>query len=308
MKQCPFFGKCGGCKYDFASADYRSQKIAALPDIAGTGQPVWCDAGMRRRADFCFADGQFGLFEAHSKNIVPVRSCPNLVPAINDILPLVAALPWNGAGSCLITECENGIDIAITANVPYFSAEFKVAAEKLPAIRITWNDRVIKQAAVPLIKFDDVVVEYPAGAFLQPGAPGEKVMRDMVVAAATGYKKVADLFCGLGNFTYATGADGFDVLGAGCKRDLFTHPLTVGMLRQYDCVIMDPPRAGADAQCRELIKSDVRRVIYVSCNPATFRRDMATLLRGGYCLSHLTPIDQFVGSAHWELFSMFDKK
>ena len=120
-------------------------------------------------------------------------------------------------------------------------------------------------------------------------------------------KRVADLFCGLGNFTFATHADGFDIVGTGAKRDLFTHPLTVGMLNGYDCVIMDPPRAGAMSQCRELVKSNVSRVIYISCNPNTFRRDMEILMRGGYKLSKLIPVDQFVGSVHWELFSIFEK-
>ena len=159
----------------------------------------------------------------------------------------------------------------------------------------------------PIVTFGDVAVEYPAGAFLQPGKAGEGVLRDMVVAAAAGAKHVADLFCGLGSFTFATHADGFDIVGTGVKRDLFKRPLTVGMLNGYDCVIMDPPRAGAMAQCRELVKSNVGRVIYVSCNPETFRRDMEILKRGGYKLRDLIPVDQFVGSAHWELFSVFEK-
>lgn len=307
MQTCPFFGRCGGCKYDFASADYRSHKSAELREIPATDDPIWIDAGTRRRGDFCFAAGQFGLFESHSKNIIPVRSCPNMVPEINDILPALAAMPWNGAGSALVTSCDNGIDVAITANVEYFTPEFKAAAEQLPAIRVSWNGRIIKQTAQPVIKFDDVSVDYPIGAFLQPGAAGEAALRHLVTDAARGATHVADLFCGLGNFTYATGADGFDIVGIGCRRDLFTHPLTVGMLQQYDRVIMDPPRAGAMAQCRELIKSDVRRIIYVSCNPTTFRRDMQILTRGGYKLTRLIPVDQFVGSAHWEIFAVFDK-
>ena len=80
------------------------------------------------------------------------------------------------------------------------------------------------------------------------------------------------------------------------------------MLKNYDTVVMDPPRAGADAQCRELVKSDVGRIIYVSCNPSTFMRDAKTLTRGGYKMTELIPVDQFVGSAHWELFAVFDKQ
>lgn len=307
MKKCPFFGICGGCKYDFASADYHEQKKSELRGLQITAGPRWLDAGARRRGDFCFAGNEFGLFESHSKNIVPVRACPNMVPEINAILPRVAALPWVGSGSCLVTSCENGIDIVVNADVPYFTPEFKSAAAGVGAIRVVWNDKIVFQSEKPIIKFGDVAVEYPAGAFLQPGKPGEGALREMVVSAAAGAQRVADLFCGLGSFTFATNADGFDIVGAGVRRDLFAHPLTVGMLKQYDCVIMDPPRAGAMSQCRELVKSDVGRVIYVSCNPETFRRDMEILTRGGYKLRDLIPVDQFVGSAHWELFSVFEK-
>lgn len=307
MKTCPFFNVCGGCKYDFTDVAYRTNKSCEIAELPKTDDALWVKPGVRRRADFSFAGGNFGLYELRTKNIVPVRVCPNLVPEINEILPSVAVLPWSGAGSCLVTACENGIDIAINADVPYFSPEFKKAAERVGAIRITWNNHIVVETAKPVIKFGDVAVEYPSNAFLQPSKMGEDMLRDMVVTAVSDYKHVADLFCGLGNFTFATHADGYDIVGRGVKRDLFNHPLTVGMLNNYDCVIMDPPRAGALAQCKELIKSNVPRVIYVSCNPDTFRRDMNILLRGGYKLSRLVPVDQFVGSSHWELFSVFEK-
>lgn len=307
MKTCPFFGVCGGCKFDFAAADYHDQKMALLRDLPITGDAVWTAAGLRRRADFAFAGGNFGFYAPQSKDIVPVRSCPNLVPEINDILPAVAALPWVASGACLITSCDNGIDVAISSSVPYFTAEFRDAAIKIPAIRITWNDRTIKQTGTPQVNFSGRAVAYPPAAFLQPTVASADVLRNMVVAAASGTHRVADLFCGLGNFTFALNADGFDIVGTGVKRDLFTHPLTVGMLRAYDCVVMDPPRAGALAQCKELVKSDVARVIYVSCNPQTFMRDARVLTNGGYQMQQLIPVDQFVGSDHWELFAVFEK-
>lgn len=307
MKTCPFFGVCGGCKFDFAAADYHDQKMALLRDLPITGDAVWTAAGLRRRADFAFAGGNFGFYAPQSKDIVPVRSCPNLVPEINDILPAVAALPWVASGACLITSCDNGIDVAISSGVPYFTAEFRNAAIKIPAIRITWNDRTIKQTGAPQVNFSGRAVAYPPAAFLQPTVASADALRNMVVAAASGAHRVADLFCGLGNFTFALNADGFDIVGTGVKRDLFTHPLTVGMLRAYDCVVMDPPRAGALAQCKELVKSDVARVIYVSCNPQTFMRDARVLTNGGYQMQQLIPVDQFVGSDHWELFAVFEK-
>ncbi|MBD5391655.1 class I SAM-dependent RNA methyltransferase [bacterium] len=309
VKTCPFFGVCGGCAIDFAATDYISRKEKLLPDINMTSAPVWTAPGARRRGDFCFAGNRFGLYQRGSKDIVPVRMCPNMVPEINSVLGDIAAMPWSGAGSCLITACDNGIDISITSSVPYFTPEFKRAADKLPRqiLRVTWNDRAVVTRATPIIKFDDVSVEYPPNAFLQPGVPGERALRQMVVHASGGARRVADLFCGLGNFTYALNADGFDIVGVGHRRDLFKNPLTPGMLNTYDCVVMDPPRAGAMAQCNQIVKSNVSRVIYVSCNPSTFMRDAKILTDGGYHMTHLVPVDQFVGSTHWELFSVFEK-
>lgn len=305
MKTCPFFGVCGGCKYDVAASDYREKKLDLISDLPITGQPWWGGAATRRRADFAFADSAFGFYRNRSKNIVQITECPLLCPEINAVIPQLAAMPWGGAGACLVTLCDNGLDVAVTSSVPYFSSEFKRASENLPVIRVTWNGRVVMQKIQPTVNFAGHVVDYSPNAFLQPTIPSENAIRDMVIKEASGAHRVADLFCGLGNFTFALNADGFDISGIGIKRDLFVHPLTVGMLNQYDCVVMDPPRAGAYAQCRELVKSNVKRVIYVSCNPDSWRRDAGILSRGGFELKHLVPVDQFLGSVHWELFSVF---
>lgn len=307
MSTCPFFGKCGGCKFDFTSPEYQSQKAALLSRINTTDKPVWVAHGTRRRVDMAFGGGAFGMYATASKDIVPVTECPGAVREINDILPRMARLPWVGAGAALVTACENGIDIAITSSVPYSSTEFKTAVQKIGAIRVTWNGTVLHKSDTPIIKFGNVSVDYPTGAFLQPGKPGEDAIRQMVIDAAGGAKRAADLFCGLGNFTYALGARGFDITGPHVQRDLFKQPLTLGMLREYDCVVMDPPRAGALAQSEILAKSDVKKIIYVSCNPTTFARDARVLERGGYKITKLIPVDQFVGSSHWELFSVFEK-
>ncbi|MBO7656943.1 MAG: class I SAM-dependent RNA methyltransferase [Alphaproteobacteria bacterium] len=307
MKKCPLFSVCGGCRYDFTAPDYRDKKIKLIDDWETSFEPFWTDVGCRRRADFAFADGQFGFYERGTKNIVPVKHCPNLVPEINRVLTKIADLPFEGAGSALITLCENGIDLAITSNVPYFSRQFKSEAEKLGFVRVTWNGTVVYQKDTPRIKFGNNVVDYPIGTFLQPTVPSESAMRRFVVENAAGAKHIADLFCGIGNFTFALNADGFDIAGIGVQRDLFKKPLTAKMLNNYDLVVMDPPRAGAEAQSHELAKSKVPRIIYVSCNPTTLRRDSHILTRAGYNITDIAAFDQFVGSPHWELAIVFQK-
>ena len=307
--KCPFFNVCGGCKYDFADENYRTEKLKSLPKMAFSDEPFWGMVGGRRRADFSFVDGHFGFFKKQSKDIVDIKKCINVVDDINDVLPKLAALPWSGSGGVLVTKCENGMDVAVNSIVSFSSADFRKAVEKLPAnvIRFTWNDKVLRQYAKPMVKFNDKEIEYPSNAFLQPTIETEQFLRNMVVKYVDGVKKVVDLFCGLGNFTFATNATGFDIVGNGITRDLFKKPLTAQNLNQYDVVIMDPPRAGAEKQSKELAKSNVKRVVYVSCNPNTFMRDKTILENGGYKMIYAVPVDQFVGSQHWEIFGVFER-
>ena len=309
IKKCPFLNLCGGCKYDFTDDKYRENKLKELPDIKFTGDAIWGTAGTRRRAEFAFVDGHFGFYKKQSKDIIDIENCLNLCPEINNVLPGLKRLPWIGAGSVLITKCENGIDVVVNSNVPYFSPEFKANVEKLPPqiIRFNWNDKTLRKYAEPEIKFNDKIIKYPINAFLQPTIETEQILRDLVVKYTDGAKHVADLFCGLGNFTFATNATGFDIVGNGIKRDLFKRPLSRQNLEQYDVVIMDPPRSGAEKQSKELAKSNIKRIVYVSCNPNTFVRDSNILERGGYKMIVAIPVDQFVGSAHWEIFSVFEK-
>ena len=118
MKTCPFFGICGGCRYDFTAPNYHEQKLNLLADFGVPDKVFWTPCGLRRRADFCFGDGVFGFYERGTKNIVPVSNCPNLVSEINAMLPELARFPWHGTGSALVTMCENGLDLSVTSDVP----------------------------------------------------------------------------------------------------------------------------------------------------------------------------------------------
>ena len=88
-------------------------------------------------------------------------------------------------------------------------------------------------------------------------------------------------------------------------RDLFRRPLMAVELRDYDAVIFDPPRQGAQVQARQLAASKVPTVVSVSCNVGTFVRDARILIDGGYEIEGVTPVDQFVHTPHVELVARF---
>lgn len=90
-------------------------------------------------------------------------------------------------------------------------------------------------------------------------------------------------------------------------RDLFRAPLGAKELQAYDAVVLDPPRAGASAQAQELAKSQVPKLVAVSCNPGTLARDLRFLVDGGYRIARIVPVDQFLFSPHIEVVAHLER-
>jgi 23S rRNA (uracil1939-C5)-methyltransferase len=173
-------------------------------------------------------------------------------------------------------------------------------------------------------------VRLPPGAFLQATAGAEAALTAFVSEAAAGAGRIADLYCGVGTFTfrlaeiapvYAVDAAapaiqalaGAVATAPGLKgivaeaRDLTRRPVLAEELKKVDVAVFDPPRAGAAEQTAELARSKVSRVIAVSCNPATFVRDARKLVDAGFRLERLLPVDQFLWSSHVELAAVFQR-
>ena len=188
---------------------------------------------------------------------------------------------------------------------------------------------VIERQA-PVLHFAGKAVTPPPGAFLQAVPEAEQAMIDLVTAALGKAKQVGDLFCGLGTLTLPIAqkarVTAFDAdrnaiaalneaqrKNQGLKpftakpRDLFRDALSPMEMKDLDAVVLDPPRAGAKAQCERLAQSKVKRVVMVSCNPATLARDLRILIDGGYRLDAITPIDQFLYSPHLEAVAVLTR-
>jgi 23S rRNA (uracil1939-C5)-methyltransferase len=162
-------------------------------------------------------------------------------------------------------------------------------------------------------------VAFPHGSFLQATEDGEAALIDAALEGLAGCSSVADLFAGLGTFALATRAayaaeasrDAAAALQRSAPattvehRDLYRRPLDAKELKRFDGIILDPPRAGAEEQVLELSRSKVRRLAYVSCNPATFARDAKRLVGGGFALDWVQPVGQFRWSTHVELAATF---
>lgn len=287
---------------------------------------------------------RFGFNARQSDRIIEMERCPVLVPALSALIqPLRAficdagrAYPKKaGVGDAYVLMTEVGADILLTLPFePDFDWRQSAAAfaESVGAARISWrtNERAdaepLAVLRAPEIKAGDFTIKPPAGCFLQPSVAGQDALTQSVVEYAGKSKRVCDLFCGAGTFTLplmrkkriVKGTDNAPQALAALRkasegrvetmeRDLFKTPLYPDELYEYDAVVFDPPRAGAKAQCEQIAATDVPRVVAVSCNPVSFVRDAEILIRGGYRLTRLRPVDQFVFTPHMELAALFEK-
>jgi 23S rRNA (uracil1939-C5)-methyltransferase len=304
---------------------------------------VPCAPQERRRVTFSARRTDAGMLLGYNRElshtIVDIAECPIARPEIVVALEPLRSLARIVGGTdksfrLTVTVTASGLDVAVQG-CGRLSEKARNAASDFTLragfARLSVEGEVVVEPRKPLVTFGDVTVSPPPGAFLQAVAGAEATMADLVSRHLARSKRVADLFSGAGAFAlrlagsaevHAVEADGAAIaaldrgfrFASGLKRvtterrDLFVRPVTTRELNEFDGIVFDPPRAGAEAQSRQIAKSDVPLVAAVSCNPATLARDLAILLEGGYGLQDVVPIDQFLWSPHVEAVALLAKK
>lgn len=273
-----------------------------------------------------------GFHQRGSDTIIPVPNCQLLHPDLLATLPALEALVRLGGSrtaelDLTVTRSLAGPDVAVKGGKDLDAAlrlDLARVAESHGIARLTWGDEVVALRTQPMQRFGKALVAPPPGAFLQATAEGEAALLAGVVEAIGPAKRIVDLFAGCGTFALplAEMAEVHAVEGdramttalekgwrqaQGLKkvvaeaRDLFRRPLEPDEFKGIDAVVIDPPRAGAEAQVDRLAAAKVPVIAMVSCNPVTFARDARALVAAGYALDWVQVVDQFRWSAHVEL-------
>jgi len=280
-----------------------------------------------------------GFREERSHRIVDLAECHVLRPELFALVEPLRNMLARQAGKRLaadidLTLADQGVDLGIKG----LSVEGLQATESLiefaqtsGVARLTvdqgFGAESMWEPEPVTVTLGGVPVSLPPGAFLQATSDGESVLGSAASEWLAGCGAVADLFSGLGTFALALAGQGAKVLAAeadqraslagktaagraqlpvhSLHRDLFRNPLRPDELNRFAGVVLDPPRAGAKEQVRQIADSQVPRVVYISCNPSSWARDAATLVAGGYRLEELRPVGQFRWSTHVELASLF---
>ncbi len=348
--------------------------LQALPvEKFNCGKSVFVGDGSRRRASFAFRYHKgkltFGFNRHHSDELVDVVFCPLLMPVINQAIPALrdfvsslCQIPLVGSkkktkaklkpsyitqGDVAVCAADNGLDIVLE-----FDGELGLDHQMLICERSQNHDSILRishrrklneradmllEKAKPQINIGGAEVYISAGTFLQATPHGEQAMINLVLQYLGDTRgKIADLFCGVGTFSYPlsalkgnqlvsidSSADSLKAFQNSInrnmitnieikERNLFKYPLLGVELEGFAAVVFDPPRAGASAQMAEISKlpKDKRpqKIIAVSCNPHSFVKDALILLNSEYQLQEVSLVDQFSYSNHSELVALFTLK
>jgi 23S rRNA (uracil1939-C5)-methyltransferase len=316
------------------------ERVGIDPRIA---QPLRVVSAARRRARLGLIrprdphlPARIGFRARFRHDLVDLSQCAVLEPALFKLvaeLRLIAGelLPLGGTAEVTLTRTDSGVDLLLeAAEHPGLTALDALArfAEQHILARIVWRmpseEILVVERSPARVVLSGVAVPYPPGAFLQASEAAETILVEEVLAGIGPRRPVLDLYAGLGAFTFALAPGGVHSVegevraisalaraasGRGGitveRRDLALDPLPPEALTAYAAAVFDPPRAGALRQVAALAASTIPTVVAVSCNPATFARDAARLVAGGFCLERVVPVDQFVWTPHLELVAVF---
>ena len=364
---CPHFGVCGGCSMQHLDS---TAQVAAKQRVLEANlwhlarlkaeqlyAPIYgAPWGYRQRARFSVfmtskAGALVGFHERKSSHIAEIRACPNLAPQVSALILPLRELVTRLSICRAIPQIEVAVGEDLTALVLRILEPLRKADEAL--VRV-FADRhgvaIYLQAKGPSSAFRFYPTEGARLSYRLPDFGIEHVFsptdftqvnfainrvlvrRALSLLAPQAGERIADMFCGLGNFTLPIARSGARVMGIEGNAELVRRagenaagnglagrveygvanlfaatPATIAKLGHFDKMLIDPPREGAVELVRALGENAPRRLVYVSCNPATLARDAAILVRQkGYRLRGAGVVNMFPNTSHVESIALFD--
>lgn len=288
---------------------------------------------------------QMGFRKANSSEIIDVVQCPVLVPQLEALLPavrecLTSLQSQRQLGHVELVQADNG-PLMVVRHTAALTAADKEKLERFSqthglSLYLAPQSEILEhiRGDEPWYTSDGLRLVFSPRDFIQvnDGVNQKMVRTALAWLDIQPQDRVLDLFCGMGNFTLplakaaasVVGVEGVPALVAkgrenaalnGLQNVTFFHEnLEEDVTRQawakhgFDKILLDPARAGAPGVMAHIIKLAPRRVVYVSCNPATLARDSEALLQAGYCIQRLAMLDMFPHTGHLESIVLFERE
>ena len=288
---------------------------------------------------------QMGFRKANSSEIIDVVQCPVLVPQLEALLPavrecLTSLQSQRQLGHVELVQADNG-PLMVLRHTAALTAADKEKLERFSqthglSLYLAPQSEILEhiRGDEPWYTSDGLRLVFSPRDFIQvnDGVNQKMVRTALAWLDIQPQDRVLDLFCGMGNFTLplakaaasVVGVEGVPALvakwrGHAALNELqnvtfFHQNLEEDVTRQawakhgFDKILLDPARAGAPGVMAHIIKLAPRRMVYVSCNPATLARDSEALLQAGYRIQRLAMLDMFPHTGHLESIVLFERE
>jgi 23S rRNA (uracil1939-C5)-methyltransferase len=335
---CPCFGPeaCGGCQWQHI--DYQVQArikgLVVLDQFRRVGkfedppiyEPIPDESGWEYRNHALFrvnSEGRLGFLSARSHDVYPIDDCMIIHPLLSRLLQSLdmtyPQLEW--------------LEMRAGAATGDLMLVLQAKEEEPPALEVDFPLSIVQVrhdgVIAPLIGLDYIAevvhgreFRISATSFYQVNSAQAAQLVDLVLEALEprGYEKVLDAYCGVGLFTaflseeagFVTGIEVSPAAVADARHNLAdadnvhilegpVEALLPAVARPLDAAVVDPPRTGLEREALDaLVAHGPKRIVYVSCDPATLARDAQRLARQGYTLQWVQPVDLFPQTYHIE--------
>ncbi|ENK5209893.1 23S rRNA (uracil(1939)-C(5))-methyltransferase RlmD [Klebsiella aerogenes] len=288
---------------------------------------------------------QMGFRKANSSEIIDVVQCPVLVPQLETLLPavrecLTSLQSQRQLGHVELVQADNG-PLMVLRHTAALTAADKEKLERFSqthglSLYLAPQSEILEhiRGDEPWYTSDGLRLVFSPRDFIQvnDGVNQKMVRTALAWLDIQPQDRVLDLFCGMGNFTLplakaaasVVGVEGVPALVAKGRENaalnelqnvtFFHENLEEDVTQQawakhgFDKILLDPARAGAPGVMAHIIKLAPRRMVYVSCNPATLARDSEALLQAGYRIQRLAMLDMFPHTGHLESIVLFERE
>lgn len=312
---CEVYNKCGGCAFMCSNYDYEKdiklKYIENLFNIKVDKSYFLNEYNYRNKVSLHVYDGKIGLFSENSHDLVEINNCYLLDSKINDVIKLIKKSNLNNINNIVIRTTSS--DIMVIFDNEYDYSEL-IKMKDITSIYI--KDKCVYGAYYITEVINDIKYTIYPDSFFQVNISGMIKLYDIVKEYAGSGKNLLDLYSGTGtiglylkdNFDKVTGIEinESSIKNAHLNKKI-NNALNVEFVlgdskiaskKDYDVIVVDPPRSGLSKDVINYLNNTNAKVVYVSCNPDTLKRDIELL--SNYELKKLSVVNMFPRTKHVE--------
>lgn len=329
--KCPYYYTCGGCNISNLSYQeqlkFKEDKIINIfkkyldKDIAPRVLGSKKDFEYRNKITYQVSNGLIGLVDIDN-NFLKIDKCLLVSPKVNELVLLLQKEDLSKVSKIVIRECNNGLILSITGNM-------KIENLKKLCIEIYLNNEKKYSKEEGYLCIGNLKYRVSDKSFFQINTSNIATLYNEIIKYGefTGKEKVIDLYCGVGSISlyvskYVKSILGIEIVKEAIDDANYNKELNkidnatficsdvskvIDDKLECDTLIVDPPRAGLDKHTKSVINnSNIKKIIYVSCDPMTLVRDLKDL--DMYNLEKISIVDMFPQTCHVECASVLHRK